>query len=135
MGLFNWTEKMSVGIGKIDKEHIQLFDIMNKIHEGMMAGKGQDALSTVINSLLDYTKFHFGNEEALLRQHGFPGLTEHIKLHEGFKTKVADLNNKLKNGSPALAIPTLDFLQEWLVKHIQGVDFQYKGFLAAKGVK
>jgi hemerythrin-like metal-binding protein len=135
MGLFNWTEKMSVGIEKIDKEHIQLFEMMNKIHDGMMTGKGQGALSAVITGLLDYTKFHFGDEEALLRQHDFPGLKDHIKLHESFKTKITDLNERLKKGSPALAVPALDFLQEWLVKHIQGVDFQYKAFLAAKGVK
>lgn len=135
MALFVWSEKMSVGIGKIDKEHMGLFDIMNKLHEEMLAGRGKDVLGQVLTKLLDYTKIHFGNEEALLRQHGYPGLADHIKLHEAFKQKIAELDAKLKVGNTSLAVNALDFLRDWLIKHIQGIDFQYKPFLAAKGVK
>ena len=135
MALFVWSDKMSVGIGKIDREHMGLFDIMNKLHEEMLAGRGKDILGQVLTKLMDYTKVHFGNEEALLRQHGYPGLADHIKLHEGFKHKVAELDAKLKAGNVSLAVSALDFLRDWLIKHIQGVDFQYKPFLASKGVK
>ena len=135
MGLVTWTSKMSVGIATIDKEHQGLFDIMNRLHDGMLTGHAKDLLGKILDELAGYTRTHFGNEEALLRKHGYPDLAAHIRLHQGFTTKVDDLGSKLKSGAPALAIPALDFLREWLVKHIQGVDFQYKPFLAAKGAK
>jgi hemerythrin-like metal-binding protein len=55
MGLFSWTPKMSVGIAEIDKEHQGLFDIMNKLHEAMLSGRGKDALRPVLIELGHYT--------------------------------------------------------------------------------
>jgi hemerythrin-like metal-binding protein len=135
MALFNWTPKMSVGITKIDSEHQGLFDIMNQIHEGMLGGRGKEVLGPALSSLVQYTKIHFGGEEALLRQHGYPKYAEHLKLHEVFRAKVSELETQLKAGTAALSISTLDFLRDWLSKHILGVDMQYKDFLASKGVK
>jgi hemerythrin-like metal-binding protein len=135
MSLFNWTPKMSVGIAKIDKEHQGLFDIMNQLHEAMLAGRGNDVFRPVLANLAQYTRVHFGDEEALLRLHSYPRLAEHLKLHETFRTKVGELETQVKGGSVALSVPTLDFLRDWLSKHILGIDMQYKDFLASKGVK
>jgi hemerythrin-like metal-binding protein len=89
----------------------------------------------VLGELGQYTKVHFGDEETLLRLHGYSRLAEHLKLHESFRSKVADLEAQIKAGAVALSIATLDFLRDWLSKHILGTDMQYKDFLAAKGVK
>jgi len=135
MALVTWTPKMSVGIAKIDKQHQGLFDIMNQLHEGMLQGRGKDVLGAAITNLSQYTKVHFSEEEALLRLHSYPKLPEHLKLHESFRQKLAELDNQFKAGTAALAVSTLDFLRDWLSKHIMVVDAQYKDFLAAKGVQ
>jgi hemerythrin-like metal-binding protein len=135
MVLFTWTQKMSVGMAKIDKEHQGLFDIMNQLHEGMLAGRGNDTLRSVLASLAQYTKVHFADEEALLRLHAYPRLAEHLKLHATFRAKLSELETQAKSGAVALSISTLDFLRDWLSKHILGIDMQYKDFLASKGVQ
>jgi len=135
MALFNWTQKMSVGIAKIDKEHQGLFDIMNQLHDGMLSGRGNDTLRPVLANLAQYTKVHFGDEEALLRLHAYPRYADHLKLHETFRTQVSDLETQVKAGKVALSVSTLDLLRDWLSKHILGIDMQYKDFLASKGVK
>jgi hemerythrin-like metal-binding protein len=126
---------MSVGIAKFDKEHQGLFDIMNKLHEAMLSGRGKDALRPVLVELGHYTIDHFGHEEALLRLHGYPLLAEHLKIHEAFRKKITEIDAQSKAGAAALSVSTLDFLREWLSQHILGVDMQYKDFLASKGVK
>lgn len=135
MALVTWTPKMSVGVAKIDKEHQGLFDIMNQLHEGMLAGKGREVIGGALGNLIQYTKVHFGDEEALLKQHQYPKYAEHLKLHETFRSKVAELDAQFKSGTAALSVSTLDFLRDWLSKHILGIDMQYRDFLAAKGVK
>jgi hemerythrin len=135
MALVTWTPKMSVGVAKIDREHQGLFDIMNQLHEGMLAGKGREVIGGALGNLIQYTKVHFGDEEVLLKQHQYPKYAEHLKLHETFRTKVAELDAQFKSGTAALSVATLDFLRDWLSKHILGIDMQYKDFLAAKGVK
>jgi len=135
MTLFAWTQKMSVGMAKIDKEHQGLFDIINQLHAAMLAGRGNQTLRPVLANLAEYTKFHFGHEEELLRMHGYPGLADHLKLHQIFRTKLGELDTQVKAGTVALSVSTLDFLRDWLSKHILGVDMQYKDFLSTKGVK
>ncbi len=135
MALVTWTPKMSVGIAKFDKQHQGLFDIMNQLHEGMLQGRGKEVLGSAITNLAQYTKVHFGEEEAILRLHHYPRLDEHLKLHETFRHKVADLDAQFRAGTAAMAVSTLDFLRDWLSKHILVVDAQYKEFLASKGVQ
>ena len=135
MALFAWNQQMSVGMAKIDKEHQGLFDIINQLHTAMLAGRGNETLRPVLANLAQYTKFHFGHEEELLRMHGYPGLADHLKLHEIFRAKVGELDMQVKAGTVALSVSTLEFLRDWLSKHILGIDMQYKDFLATKGVK
>jgi hemerythrin len=140
MALFAWTQQMSVGMVRIDKEHQGLFESINQLHQGMLEGRGNDTLRRVLARLDKYTKVHFGHEEELLRMHGYPGLADHLKLHEIFRTKVGELevgelDAQVKAGTVALSVATLDFLRVWLSKHILGIDMQYKDFLATKGVQ
>jgi hemerythrin-like metal-binding protein len=67
--------------------------------------------------------------------HGYPGLADHLKLHEIFRVKVGELDAQVKAGTVALSVSALDFLRDWLSKHILGIDMQYKDFLATRGVK
>lgn len=135
MPLVTWTPKMSVGIAKIDKQHQGLFDIINQIHDGMLQGRGKEVLGPAIANLTQYTKVHFSEEEALLRQHGYTKLPEHLKMHESFRGRLAELEAQFKAGTAALAVSTIDFLRDWLTKHIMVVDNQYKDYLQAKGVR
>jgi methyl-accepting chemotaxis protein/hemerythrin len=135
MALVTWTPKMSVGVVKIDEEHQGLFDVMNQLHEGMLQGRGGDVLGPAMAKLAQYTRVHFGDEEYLLRRHGYPKLLEHMQLHEAFREKFRCLEAQFKTGTAAVAVGTVDFLREWLSKHILVVDAQYKAFLASKGVK
>jgi len=135
MSLFSWTPKMSVGIAEIDKEHQGLFGIMNRLHEAMLSGQGKEALRQVLIELGQYTKDHFGREEALLRSHGYPFLADHLKLHEAFRKKITEIDAQAKAGTVALSVSTLEFLRDWLSQHILGIDMKYKDFLTSKGVK
>jgi hemerythrin-like metal-binding protein len=135
MALVTWTPKMTVGVAKLDRQHQGLFDIMNQLHEGMLRGRGSDVLGSAITNLTQYTKVHFGEEESLLRSHGYPRLAEHLKMHETFRNKLAELDGHFKAGTAAIAVSTIDFLRDWLARHILAVDAEYKEFLNAKGVQ
>jgi hemerythrin-like metal-binding protein len=67
----------------------------------MLAGRGKEVLRSVLAQLAEYTKVHFGHEEELLRMHGFPGLADHLKLHQAFRAKVSELDAQVKAGTVA----------------------------------
>jgi hemerythrin len=134
MPLFKWDSTYSVKVKRFDADHQQLFKILNELHDGMIAGRGQEVLQTVLNELLQYTEKHFASEEAVMKAAGYPQLQAHIDEHRNFTDKVKVASAKYKEGGVGMTMETLDFVSDWLKKHIRGVDKQYSGFLNARGV-
>jgi hemerythrin len=135
MALITWTDNMSVGVEKIDKEHRGLIDLINQLHSEMLAGRSKDALGTVLDKLVSYTKSHFMTEEVLFKAHGYPQAAAHKKEHDALTTKALGLQKDCKAGSVVISAPVLDFLKDWLTNHILKQDMAYKPFFAGKGVK
>src|SRR5215471_16393869 len=49
----------SVKVKRFDDDHQELFRIINTLHDGMMARRGQEVLQKVLDDLLNYTEGHF----------------------------------------------------------------------------
>jgi hemerythrin len=123
-----------VKVKRFDDDHRQLFRILNQLHDGMLAGRGQNVLQTVLDDLLRYTEKHFAAEETIMKTAGYAQLLAHIDQHRKFTDKIKDVSAKYKAGGIGMTIEVLDFLTDWLKRHIIGVDKQYSDFLNARGV-
>ena len=134
MALLTWSSSMEVGIGEIDRQHKKLVDLINTLHEGMLAKKTKEALGKTLAELISYTKSHFGTEEKYFDRFGYPDAAKHKKEHVAFAGKVLDFQKKFEDGSILISMEIMTFLREWLVKHIQGSDKAYGPFLKGKGV-
>ncbi|HYD31505.1 MAG TPA: bacteriohemerythrin [Azospirillaceae bacterium] len=136
MPLMNWNDKMSVGVQQFDDEHKRLVAMLNDLFDAVQAGKGKDVLGKILDGLIDYTKKHFANEEQHFTKFAYPDLAAHKKEHEDLAKQVLDVQKKYHAGNTAtLSMEVMNFLKNWLVKHIQGTDKKYGPFLNAKGVK
>ncbi|HDN26936.1 MAG TPA: hypothetical protein ENG03_07550 [Thioploca sp.] len=62
MALFDWSDKYSVGVFRMDDHHKQIFDIVNKLHATMKEGKAKEVIGPLMKELIDYTVFHFHEE-------------------------------------------------------------------------
>ncbi len=130
MAFLNWNDNLNIGIIQIDAQHKNLVGMLNQLYEAMSTGKGKEVIGKI-----GYTLTHFGTEEKLLQQHGYPELPQHKKEHEFFVKKVQEFNNEVQKGNIIIVSNVANFLKEWLVKHIQGTDKKYAPFLKEKGVK
>jgi hemerythrin len=135
MPLITWSEIMSVGVGRIDREHQKLIELINLLHSEMTAGKSNEIMGRVLDDLIAYTKGHFAMEEGLFRTHNYPQGAAHKQEHDALTKKVLDLQAEFKAGRSFIGAPTLNFLREWLTQHILKQDMSYKLFFASKGVK
>lgn len=135
MSLITWNDQLKVGVSIIDNDHQQLVRMVNELADAMKAGHGKDVLDKLFHGLVDYTVKHFGNEERLMQQHGYPESPDHKKQHEDLKKQAVDLQQKFKGGSSSVTIETLNFLKNWLANHILGTDKKLAGFLNGQGVK
>ena len=69
-----------------------------------------------------------------MRSAGYPQLQAQIEQHRHFTDKIKEVSAKYKAGGIGMTVEMLDFLTDWLKKHIVGMDKQYSDFLNAKGV-
>ncbi len=135
MAMFTWDNRFAVGIAAIDTEHQRLVATLNELFDAMMAGKGNDATSQVLDKLIGYTATHFATEEKLFDQHGYPQTAAHKQEHQELVKQVLAFQADFKAGKSTLSNELMQFLKQWLMTHILGSDKAYVPFLHSKGVK
>jgi hemerythrin len=134
VALVTWDESYSVKVQKCDEDHKKLFSMLNSLHDAMKAGRGKDVVQQTVKDLADYTKFHFAREEEMLKKADFPGLEPHREQHAEFVKKVEQFSRDLKEGKAGESVAVAQFIQTWLVNHIQKIDRQYSAHLNAHGI-
>lgn len=134
MALFEWGPRFELGIAQIDREHHKLVELINTLHDGMAQGRSKAVLAGVLTDLVDYTRLHFRNEEAMYRAAGFPESAAHQKVHADFAGKASELKTKFDSGSTFITMETMNFLKSWLADHILQSDRVGCDFLRARGV-
>lgn len=133
MAYMEWRAGLDVGHAKIDSEHRSLVEALNRLHAAMKQGKGKDEIEKTLLFLKDYTVEHFKGEERLMMIHRYPGTDRHCAIHADLVKEVATLITNYQSGKTPLTSAVFDFLEDWLVKHIQGEDKALGEFLRGKG--
>lgn len=134
MALITWDEKYSVKIKEIDNQHQKMVKLINLLHDAMKEGKGKQVIGTVLNDLVNYTVFHFSYEEKLFDRYNYPDGMIHKSEHNTLVNKVKVYVKDFETGKGVLPIEVMNFLQDWLLNHINGTDKKYSSFFTSKGV-
>lgn len=135
MAILNWSKEYSVDIHSIDREHQQLFDMLNELHDAMKVGKGTQIAPTVLGRLVAYTRGHFANEESMMIRAAYPNLANHKVEHDNLTSKVTEFMQDVNEGKVVLSMELLELLRTWLQSHIGRCDKQYSRHLLAAGIR
>ncbi len=127
-----WKDEYSVGVPEMDRQHQKLVALLNQLDEAMGKGKGKDVIGNILAELVKYTQNHFTNEEFLLLSHNYPDLSSHKLEHIKLTKRVLEFKLDFDAGKVTLTIPVMNFLENWLVNHIQGRDKLYGKMIADK---
>lgn len=130
-----WNESLSVGVKALDDDHKKLVEMINEMLDGILNNRRQEALSQVLGKLVKYTKFHFDREEEYFARTGYAAAPHHISEHQQLIKKVTVLQARFKAGDASLnPLELMQFLKDWLVRHIMEEDKKYKMHLNANGI-
>jgi len=135
VALIEWSNKLSVNVAEIDEQHQMLVAMTNELNDAMCGRNSHNEALMIIVKMTDYAKVHFRTEEKYFDQFDYPESASHKKEHNDFKKKVKQLENDFVDGSLSLPTDVLNFLKEWLVKHIQGSDKRYSTCFNENGLK
>lgn len=126
MKKLEWNDNYSVGLERMDKEHIQLFDMVNELNLAMSKGKGKEIVIDIVDRLFNYTASHFANEERYMKMKRFEGMDAHIAEHKAFVDQVVEFRKQIESGNIlSLSVKVSRVINNWLRNHINEMDKQY----------
>ncbi len=129
-----WDDSFATGVRSLDDQHRKLFDMVNDLHDAMQQKRSKEAIGSILNRLIEYTASHFGAEEAGFRKSNYPDEARHKEHHAKLVAQVLDLQGKFNSGEALLTQSVIEFLQDWLINHIKGVDKQYGPHFIKHGI-
>ncbi len=133
MGI-QWSERLAVGVDPIDAQHRELFDRANALLSAMTRGDGQAEVTRLVRFLGAYVETHFGAEERLMEQHGYPDAPAHRQAHTEFVRRLTAFSRELDRAGSAGVLPIQlnNLVCGWLVEHIGVADRALARHLTAR---
>jgi len=117
-----WKESFATGIAEFDDHHRKLIDLLNSSYFMIIEGNGQEELQQLLDGLLDYTRYHFEAEEAMMRAKDYRKLDEHMIEHINFTHGILSFARQARAGQQFLPIEIFDFVRNWFVMHVVTSD-------------
>jgi hemerythrin len=135
MAYIEWNDSYSIGVKAMDDQHKKLVDIINQLHDAMKAGQASKEAPNILKELIEYTSFHFGAEENLIKKESYPDFQNHKKLHEDLVQQINKYQAEIATKSMTIGVKLSEFLKDWLLTHILDEDMKYGKFLNNKGIR
>ena len=122
MALIAWKSRYSVGIDAVDHEHRELIDLINQLHESLLAGSGEPDVTAFLGEIFRAISAHFALEERFMDAHGYDQLDAHKQAHEDLLEEIRDIMDGYEadpDGASKLLSGRLD---AWFTDHFKTHD-------------
>lgn len=130
--LLQWSKDLAVGHPIIDSDHQMLVNIANQLAHDVEAGQDDKAIGRSLERLAQYVETHFHREEALFMDSDYPYKDKHCQNHRDIEKLVRGFQTSHTQDAKSVDMPKLlNFLREWLVKHIGKLDKGYMPYVQA----
>jgi hemerythrin len=118
-----WEPEFDTGHALVDVQHRRLVARFNDLLERAREPKGnREAMEEILHDFIGATVAHFGIEEGLMADAGYAGLEAHRAVHAQLTRQIQELAQDLHRGEVGFTPPILNFLEGWLLCHIQYED-------------
>lgn len=125
MKTFEWNSNYETGVSKVDEQHQCLVEIINE-YSHLLANNTATAesIDVTLHKLIEYTKFHFHDEEKLMHSVGLDPrhIKQHELLHHDILMEISSMLSDTVTDKLSIAHHILDLIINWLVYHILETD-------------
>lgn len=131
--MIKWNDNFSVNHTGIDEQHMELIEIINDLVVYISEKDTEFShLLDLVTKLDNYVAEHFKYEEALMTEYSYPEMEGHIAQHNSLRKKLDDLNIFSVENTTDFYKELLDYLIDWLSKHIMLTDKKLGAYLMNK---
>ena len=120
----DWSKALATGHDGVDADHGELFRLIEALRQPLVPETGADpnTVSAVMNKLVEYAKYHFEREEALMASFNYDDIDRHKRAHAGFCRKLDEINAETLCNGDEPRVNLAKFLYDWLLSHILNLD-------------
>ena len=128
MTLIEWSEKLTVGVGEMDSQHMKLIDMINRVHDLLKENKVKEAEEFFINEITRYLEEHLKAEEEFMKSINYPEFERHKRAHDNFRKVIEDCIQRIRGGDHREFRSAVALCWSWLYSHILKFDKRYGEF-------
>ena len=132
MAFVNWSPNLSVGIDFMDADHQQSITLLTELQDLVASDQPRTAAIEKLDELIEFSEQHFRLEERLMKENNYREFAQHQAIHKKLLQQTAELRERLASGATDIGPEVMDFLKEWLMRHILESDKHFGGFLEGK---
>jgi hemerythrin-like metal-binding protein len=114
-----WSAAHAIGVRAIDDQHGHMAQLIEAVSVLLKDAAEPDAIAAQLNELISFTEFHFASEERLMAAHHVANAAAHRDAHRRLLDDIRNL--RIERDLPSISL-ILRYLQEWLVRHVDGLD-------------
>ena len=122
MALIDWKRHYSVGIEAVDHEHRELIDLINRLHEELLAGTSEPAVTAFLGEIFRAISAHFALEERFMREHRYDQLADHKQAHEDLLEEIRDIMEGYEADPEGASRKLSHRLDKWFTLHFKTHD-------------
>jgi hemerythrin len=116
-----WNETLDVGHEAMDHEHHMQIALVSAFVDALEQRRPAMARK-LADQLLEYSQVHFGSEQLLMENSGYPEREAHALEHEAFLGQMRELKRAFQAGEEDLATTTALDLRNALGCHMADAD-------------
>ncbi|WP_146618768.1 diguanylate cyclase, partial [Rhodoplanes elegans] len=120
-----WQPAYECGEVLIDRQHRQMFDLVNELFPLPVAEDRDRRIMATIDKLMAHIAEHFRYEESVLQARGYAGTEEHRMIHAQLLGEARRLRQSLADGQDVLDDFRLFLCRTTVVEHMLGTDREF----------
>jgi hemerythrin len=133
MAFMNWLPDYQFGIPLMDDQHRHWLELLNEFYYCLESGNRKNRQLSLLDEAINYTHFHFQEEEHLMSDIGYMALTEQVMMHKAIGQKLEAFWQDIAYDKPLTISEITGECRDWFKRHILVEDRKYmQAYLLAK---
>jgi hemerythrin len=129
MQFFQWHEDLQIGVPRLDTQHRELIDLLNRLRTAVQAKQPLAELQALATELTLHVRLHFSDEEMIMEGAQYPELPQHRACHGEFTEGILELQKHLVFHHASYFLQIMNFELEWIAKHLEEEDGKFGEWL------
>ncbi len=132
--LVTFTAEMENAITELNDQHHRIVELTNEVYIGLRTDKPKKEIKETLKMLVDFTAWHFSNEERYFDEYAFENTESHKASHKAFVDHIDSFRKKYQAGRIKFYDDVMRFIKAWIEKHFATEDQEYVNLFKSKGL-